>query len=71
MRTMDKGQTLQTPKLDQSTPYLVATAIRNNQWSMQSGVFVGEVSTHTGAFGVDFSSIPTGGINSTAGTKIG
>lgn len=70
MRNMDKGQTLQTPKLDQSTPRLVATAMRNNQWSTQSGVFTTAPAIHTGLFGVDFSSVPTGGINSSTGTKI-
>ena len=70
MRTMDGGQLLATPKIDQSTPFLVATAIRNNQWSTQSGVFTTAPAVHTGLWGTDFSSIPTGGINSTAGTRI-
>lgn len=70
MRSMDGGQTLATPKIDKSTPFLVATAIRNNQWSTQSGVFTTAPAVHTGLFGTDFSSIPTGGITSTAGTKI-
>lgn len=67
---MDKGAHLQTPKIDQSTPFLVATAIRNNQWSDVSGRFTVAPAVHTGLFGTDFSSLPTGGINSTAGTKI-
>lgn len=70
MRSMDKGLHLQNPKRDDASGVAVATAIRNNQWSTQSGVFTTAPSTFNSAWGTDFSSVPTGGINSTAGTKI-
>lgn len=70
MQKMDKGTHLQSPKRDDASGVAVATAIRNNQWSTISGTFTTAPATFNSAWGTDFSSLPTGGINSTAGTKI-
>jgi hypothetical protein len=70
MRTMDKGNIIPaTKQLDSGTTRQVATAIRNNQWNQYSGVFSTPPLTGTSLYGVDFSTIASGGITSTAGNK--
>ena len=70
MRNMDKGQTLQTPKRDDASGIATATAVRAGFWHEYSGVFTTAPESFNSRWGTDFSSVPTGGINSTAGTKI-
>jgi hypothetical protein len=67
---MDKGNIIPaTKQLDSGTTRQVATAIRNNQWNQYSGVFSTPPLTGTSLYGVDFSTIASGGITSTAGNK--